>query len=157
MIDKALLIKTVEEALEGSDMFIVDVKVTPENDLTVEIDSMSHVDIDTCASLTRQIEKVFDRDVEDYRLEVGSAGLTSPLKVRQQYVKNIGNDVEVLTRDGRKLRGKLTGVSDDGSSFTIESMVKVKNPGEKRPHLEAVSETMEVAACKSVVYDLQFK
>ena len=82
---------------------MVDVRVTPDNNVTVEIDNPEGVDIDTCASLTRKIEARFNRDEDDYELEVGSAGLTSPFKVRGQYVKNVGNPVEVLTKDGRKI------------------------------------------------------
>ena len=103
MIDKELLVKTVEDAINGTELFVVDIAVKPDNNIVVELDSVNGVDIDTCVDITRRIESVFDRDVEDYQLEVGSAGLTSPFKVKSQYVKNIGNDVEVLTRDGRKL------------------------------------------------------
>ncbi len=109
MIDKELIGGIVEKALEGTDNFLVEVKVTPDNSVTVEIDSMTGVDIDTCARLTREIESQVDREVEDYELEVGSAGLTSPLKVRRQYEKNIGNELEVLTKDGRKLTGTEIG------------------------------------------------
>lgn len=156
MIDKALLTKTVEEALAGTDMFLVDVKVTPTNEITVEVDSPSGIDIDTCAAITRKIEAAFDRDVEDYELEVGSAGLTAPFKVRGQYLKNIGNTVELLTADGRKLRGTLTEVAEDGT-FTVATQVKVKNPGEKRPHIEEVKETFTPDGCKYVKYDIDFK
>ena len=125
MIDKDLLIKTVEEALEGSDKYLVAVTVSPADLINVEIDSDSNVDIDTCARITRQIESVFDRDAEDYELEVGSAGLTSPLKVFRQYRKNIGNDMEVLTRDGRKLRGVLAEAAEaDGGDIAFELEVQ---------------------------------
>ena len=78
-----------------------------------------------------QVEEVFDRDVEDYELEIGSAGLTSPLRVPRQYLKNIGNQVEVLTRDGRKLKGNLESADEGG--FTITVQKKVKPEGAKRP------------------------
>ena len=124
MIDKELLAKTVEEALAGTDMFVVDIRVSASNDITVELDSSDGMDIDTCADITRHIESVFDRDIEDYSLEVGSAGLTAPFKVRGQYVKNIGNDVEILTSDGRKLRGVLAAVGPESETaditFTVE-------------------------------------
>ena len=113
MIDKELLKASVEKAIEGTDLFIVDIKVSPQNEIVVELDSPGSIDIDTCAAVTRAIEKEFDRDVEDYELEVGSAGLTSPFKVKEQYEKNLGNDIEVLTRDGRKLQGVLTDVTDE--------------------------------------------
>lgn len=157
MIDKALLAKTVEEAVAGSDIFVVGITVSDQNSIVVEIDSASAgVDIDTCARITRAVEAVFDRDTEDYELEVGSAGLTSPFKVREQYVKNIGNEVEVLTRDGRKLYGRLTAVGDDGS-FTVEVPVKVKAPGAKRPTIEQVPETFSTDECRSVRYNISFK
>ena len=117
MIDKDLLRQTVEEAIQGTGLFLVDLTVSPANAIVVEVDSAKGVDIDSCAALTRAIEARFDRDVEDYELEVGSAGLTAPFKVRAQYEKNIGNEVEVLTRDGRKFSGILTEVADD--AFTV--------------------------------------
>ncbi len=159
MIDKDLLIKTVEEALEGTDKYLVAVTVSPADLINVEIDSDSNVDIDTCARITRQIESVFDRDAEDYELEVGSAGLTSPLKVFRQYRKNIGNDMEVLTRDGRKLRGVLAEAAeaDCGDiAFELEVQTKEKEPGAKRPTLVSRRVPLKASECKYVRYDLKF-
>lgn len=155
MLDKNLIIKAVSDAIEGSDIFIVEVKVTPDNRVTVELDSQNGLDIDTCASVTRAIESAVDRDVEDYELEVGSAGLTSPFKVPAQYVKNIGNDIEVLTRDGKKLTGKLTAV--EGTDFTIEVTRKVKEPGAKRPVMVSEPLTMSMDNVKKACYLINFK
>lgn len=83
MIEKSELTKVIETALEGSELFLVDVAVSRDNNIVVEIDSMDCVSIDDCAKLTKAIESHFDRDVEDYELEVGSAGLTSPFKVKR--------------------------------------------------------------------------
>lgn len=155
MIDKQLLQQTVENAIEGTDIFIVDIIVSPDNNIVVELDSASGIDIDTCVEITRKIESVFDRDADDYQLEVGSAGLTAPFKVKAQYVKNIGNEVEILTRDGRKLSGRLAEVSDTG--FTVEVPVKVKQPGAKRPVIELQPETFAFTDCKRVCYKIDFK
>ncbi len=155
MIDKQLLTQTVEDAIAGSDIFLVDIVVNPGNVIVVEIDSKEGIDIDTCATITRKIESVFDRDVEDYELEVGSAGLTSPFKVKGQYLKNIGNDIEVLTRDGRKLQGVLTEVGND--CFTIEVEKKVKEPGAKRPKMVKEPTTFNFDETKSVKYLIKFK
>lgn len=157
MIDRQLLSDTVEAAIAGTDAFIVDVTVGADNRLTVEIDSPTGVDIDTCVAITRKIEEVFDRDVEDYELEVGSAGLTSPFKVKGQYEKNIGNRIEVLTRDGQKLRGELTAVSPDGSEFTFTVARKVKEEGKKRPVTVEEPLTLKVADTKEVRYLIDFK
>ena len=157
MIDKNLIASIVEEQLEGTDGFLVDVRVSPTNVVTVEIDSMTGVDIDTCARLTRAIEEKVDREVEDYELEVGSVGLTSPFKVAKQYEKNIGNDIEVLTRDGRKLSGTLQSLAPDGESFVMTVKEKVKEPGKKRPVIVDTPVELKVADTKSVKYQINFK
>ena len=157
MIDKNLIASIVEEQLEGTDGFLVDVRVSPTNVVTVEIDSMTGVDIDTCARLTRAIEEKVDREVEDYELEVGSAGLISPFKVAKQYEKNIGNDIEVLTRDGRKLSGTLQSLAPDGESFVMTVKEKVKEPGKKRPVIVDTPVELKVADTKSVKYQINFK
>ena len=161
MIDKDILTGTVNEAIVGTDLFVVDIKVTPDNVITVEVDSPTAVDIDECAAITRKIEEKFDRDTEDYELEVGSAGITSDFKIRAQYTKNIGNDVEVLTRDGRKLHGVLTAVAEGSPAdrdvdFTVEVPVKVKEPGAKKPVIRQEALNFASADCKYVRYDLKF-
>ena len=161
MIDKDLLTGTVNDAIAGTDLFVVDIRISPDNVITVEVDSPTAVDIDECAAITRKIEEKFDRDTEDYELEVGSAGITSDFKIRAQYTKNIGNDVEVLTRDGRKLHGVLTAVapgepSDHSIGFTVEITVKVKEPGAKKPVIRQEALQFTSDDCKYVRYDLKF-
>ncbi|MDE6084268.1 MAG: ribosome assembly cofactor RimP, partial [Muribaculaceae bacterium] len=62
MIDKTALTEFVEQQLEDTDLFLVEVKVTPDNVITVEVDSDSPVDIDECIALSRKIEEAFDRE-----------------------------------------------------------------------------------------------
>lgn len=156
MIDKAKLTQVVEDAIKGTDLFLVDIKITPTNEITVTVDSTKGVDIEQCLALTRTIEENFDRDVEDYELEVGSAGLTSPFKVKGQYDKNIGNPVEVVTRDGRKLHATLKAVADDFSSCTLSVTKKVKEEGQKRPKNVEVDEVLPIGDIKSIVYEIKF-
>lgn len=154
MIDINELRTFVEERLKDTEYFLTDLKITPANEITVEIDSMSPGDIEKCVELTHAIEEAFDRDVEDYELEVGTAGLTSPLKVRRQYDKYIGRDLEVLTTDGRKLHGMLRSADDDGIILTVEQ--KVKKEGQKKPVVEQVDTAIPFALIKKAVYDLKF-
>lgn len=130
MIEKDIVYQLVREGLAGTDCFIVDVQVKPGNVIIVEIDNKEGVDIDRCVSLHRFIESHLDLDIEDYELEVGSAGITSPFKVIEQYQKNIGNEVEVLTKAGMKLNGILKSVSDD--KFVVTIIKKVKTETSKR-------------------------
>ncbi|MGN0230808.1 MAG: ribosome assembly cofactor RimP, partial [Muribaculaceae bacterium] len=155
MLDKKLLSEVVNEAISGSDIFVVDITVSADNVVDVELDSMGSIDIDTCVALSREIEKRFDRDVEDYELQVGSAGLTSPFKVKQQYDKNIGNQVEVLTKDGQKLKGTLK--SADDTEFTITVQKKVKPEGAKRPVMVDTDMTFNYSEIKYTKYLIEFK
>ncbi len=154
MIDKQALEQFIQTRLENTDYFIVDVSVSQSNDIVVEIDHPEAVDLDFCIELNRAIENAFPRDDEDYSLEVGSAGLTAPFKVPGQYHKNIGREVEVLTRDGRKLKGVLDAA--DASGFTIGVEEKVKREGMKRPVTETRQITMGYPDAKYVKVLLKF-
>lgn len=154
MIDRDKLTQFIVEQLTGSDYFLVDVNISQDNRIVVEIDGVKGVDIDTCANLTKAIEVEFDRDEEDYELELGSAGLTSPFKVKAQYEKNLGNEVEVLAKTGKKFRGRLEHVDED--TFTVIVSEKVKHEGDKRPVVEDVAYTFPYTDIKYTKYLLQF-
>ncbi len=133
MIDKSNVKATVEEWLEGKEYFLVDISVDNQNRIVVEIDHKEGVWIEDCCELSRFIESKFDREEEDYELEVGSAGIGQPFKVVQQYINNIGNDIEFLTADGRKMEGVLTSADDNGFVVTVSQKQKVE--GKKRPQI----------------------
>ncbi|NCC99494.1 MAG: ribosome assembly cofactor RimP [Bacteroidia bacterium] len=123
MINKDVVYQLVAEFLQGKDCFLTDVSVSKDNSIVVEIDSKQGVDIYTCCEINNFIELNLNRDIEDYSLEVGSAGITSPFKVKKQYEKNIGNEVEVLS-GGKKIFGILKEVGDD--YFVVEVEKKEK-------------------------------
>ncbi len=130
MIDKALLTDIVEKHLVDTEHFLVDVQVRPGNILVVEIDNENGVMLDDCITLSKQIEASLNRDEEDFELEVGSAGISAPFKILRQYRKNVGEEVEVLTKDGRKLSGILSAAEPE--HFTLTITKKVKPEGAKR-------------------------
>lgn len=151
-------IKEVKEFVEGqlkdTDYFLVDLTITASNEIKVEVDSPQGVDIDYCVELSRAIEEAFSRDDEDYELEVGSSGLSSPFKVIGQYEKHLGDRVDVLTADGRKLLGTLTEVNPENFTITVQS--KVKPEGAKRPVLVDENITFAYGDVKSVKYHFDF-
>ena len=154
MLTKEDIARCVEQAIKSPDIFLVEVNVSADNRVTVELDSDHGMDVDTCVEISRAIEAQFSRDDEDYELEVGSAGLTAPFKVRRQYLKNVGNTVEVLTSDGLKLRGTLVEVADD--TFTLRSQKKEKAPEQKRPVMVDVDSAIPFASVKKAVLHLEF-
>lgn len=112
-MDKIRILELVKTRLEGSDKFLVDLHVSGDNRINVSIDGDNGITIDDCIELSRFIESNLDRDEEDFELNVASAGLDSPLKLKRQYVKNIGRSINVTTIDGEKTEGKLLEVSED--------------------------------------------
>lgn len=130
MIDSNVVKNIVNAKLDGSKYFLVDVQVSKTNEINVEIDADEGVDIDFCVELSRYVEDNLDREVEDYELNVGSAGLTTPFKIKRQYEKNVGNQIEVLAADGKKHRGELVAVNDE--TFVVDEHVMEKREGDKR-------------------------
>ncbi len=155
MIEKKVVSQLVEEKLASSSNYLVDVVIKPGNLIVVEIDSDEAVSIDDCAELSRHLEEHLDRDVEDYELEVGSAGITSPFKVLRQYVKNIGNEVEMLLKNGSKLTSVLKSADENGVVVSVEK--KVKPEGAKRKVTVIEDESYTFDEIKYTKYLIRFK
>ena len=156
MIDKQQVISIAEKWLNTKEgYFLVDVDVTLDNRIVVEIDQAEGVWIDDCVDLSRFIEASLDRDVEDYELEVGSAGIGQPFKVLQQYINHIGQEVEVLPKSGAKLKGIL--VSADEKGFAVKVQQKQKVEGSKRPKTVEVEMPFGYDEVKYVKYVISLK
>ena len=154
MIDKNVVKELVEQWLADKEYFLVDVDISPDSRIVVEIDHADGVWIEDCVELSRFIEEHLNRDEEDYELEVGSAGLGQPFKVPQQYVNFIGKEVEVLDKDGKKYKGILKSV--DGNDFVVAVNEKVKVEGKKRPVLQDVDHNVKMDGVKYTKYLIQF-
>lgn len=155
MISKDTVRSIVEEWLDGKEYFLVDIEISPDDRIVVEIDHADGVWIEDCVALSRYIEDHLSRDEEDYELEVGSAGLGQPFKVPQQYHCFVGKDVEVLDADGKKYKGVLKSV--DGGDFTVTVEEKQKVEGKKRPQLVSVDRIFQMDTVKYTKYLINFK
>jgi len=148
MISEAYITELAEKSIEGTNKFLVDVSVRAGNDIRILVDSVEGVSIDECVELSRGINAVLDEQDENFSLEVSSPGLGEPLKLMQQYEKNIGRAVEVILKDGSKRKGVLLAVQDN--SITVEVEEKVKSPGKKGKKRVIVSKlVMEYENIKS--------
>ena len=151
MINKDTVRSIVEEWLDGKEYFLVDIEISPDDRIVVEIDHADGVWIEDCVELSRFIEDHLSRDEEDYELEVGSAGLGQPFKVAQQYHCFVGKDVDVLDADGKKYKGVLKAV--EGNDFTVTVQEKQKVEGKKRPQLVETDYTFQM---DKVIYTIYF-
>jgi ribosome maturation factor RimP len=134
MVEKHKIQGYIEEFIKGTGLFLVAVKVSSSNRITVLADNNEGITIDECAAIHRHIEKNLDRDSEDFELQVSSPGLDSPFVVREQYLKNAGRKVEVIDNEGSKYTGILKNVTNGG--FELDTEVKIKG---KTKELKEVS------------------
>lgn len=155
MIERIAVNKIIEEWLVEKDYFLVDVSVSADNRIVIEIDHAEGVWIEDCVDLSRFIESRLDREQEDYELEVGSAGIGQPFKVLQQYLNHIGCEVEVLGLDGKKHVGILKSANEE--QFVVEVEKKVKPEGAKRPKLVQEEIIFTYKDIKYTKYLISFK
>ncbi|PTL32324.1 ribosome assembly cofactor RimP [Prevotella sp. oral taxon 376] len=155
MIDKKVIERLVDEWLADKDYFLVDIEISTDDKIVVEIDHADGVWIEDCVELSKYIEDHLSRDDEDFELEVGSAGLGQPFKVPRQYVNFVGKEVEVLGADGKKVRGLLKSV--DGNDFVVTTKEKVKVEGKKRAVLQDVDHLFQMDKVKYTKYLISFK
>ena len=157
MIDKTVVTKAVEEWLQKGDYYLVDVEMTADDRIVIEIDHADGVWIEDCADLSRFLQEKLGDELGDYELEVGSAGIGQPFKVVQQYRNHVGKDVEVLTKDGQKVQGILKEVAADDTQFTVTVTETQHLEGKKRPVVVDVDKTFAIADVKYCKYMLNFK
>ncbi|MCR5064479.1 MAG: ribosome assembly cofactor RimP [Bacteroidales bacterium] len=128
MIDKLHVLNVIDQTLYGSDKYLVDLRISTDNRINVAIDGDNGITIDDCIELSRAIENSLNRDEEDFELNVASAGLDSPLKLKRQYRKNVGQDLTVTTFDGETVEGTLIDADDE--------KITLKLPGRKNMKAE---------------------
>ena len=143
--------------MQKGDYYLVDVEMTADDRIVIEIDHADGVWIEDCADLSRFLQEQLGEELGDYELEVGSAGIGQPFKVIQQYRNHIGKEVEVLEKNGVKAQGLLKEVSEDGTQFVVTVKEKQREEGKKRPVLVDVDKTFAISDIKYCKYLLAFK
>lgn len=124
----------VNAQLTGSeDVFLVEVKVLPGNNIKVFLDADNGITIEKCIKVNRalynQIEESELFPNNDFSLEVSSPGVEEPLQLHRQYKKNIGRTVVVMMTDETKKEGKLISVNDDEIVIQEKQVKAKKAPG----------------------------
>lgn len=133
MIKKETVKALIDEKLEENENFyLVDLKINTANKIYIEIDHKTDpISINDCIAFSRQVEHNLDREEEDFELEVTSPGLSSPFKVHQQYVKNIGKEVKVMLPTSKTFEGVLTEVNEKDFSIAYETKERVEGRKKK--------------------------
>lgn len=129
MIERSEIQQVVQDIISQAPMankrpFIVNVSVSSSNSINVVVDAFDGISIDDCTLITKGIKQQFDQDAVNYDLTVSSAGLTESFKVRQQYEKVIGKEIKVQTKEGKRLKGVLSKMDEQGIFLEIHSKKK---------------------------------
>ena len=111
-------IQQLLEPLLTGDIFLVDLRIKPINNIKIFLDADSGLGIEKCIKINRALYKRVEEEgmypEGDFSLEVSSPGIDEPLKIHRQYVKNIGREVEITLNDATVKTGKLESVNEEG-------------------------------------------
>ena len=129
MINESHIRDLVNQKVDGTDLFLVDLSVKPGNKISILIDAVRGLSVDDCVKVSRHVEFSLDRETEDFELQVSSPGADSPFKVREQYKKYEGKNVEVQTNENKIVQGKLLASSD--LEFVLETTIPAKGAKKK--------------------------
>jgi len=133
----------------------VDVQMSDDDRIVIEIDHADGVWIEDCAELSRFLQERLGEELGDYELEVGSAGLGQPFKVAQQYMSHVGDEIEVVDAQGKKITGTLKAV--EGRHFVVTTIERQVPEGKKRPVKVEVDKEYSMDTVKSAKYLINFK
>jgi ribosome maturation factor RimP len=158
MITKQLVETLANERIQERNpaLYIVEITINNGNQILVEIDHETEgVSIEDCMSVSRNIEHNLDREVEDFSLEVASAGLSKPFRVLKQYIKNIGKQVKVKTLEDGKIEGVLQSANENEIVVTTKEKVRVE--GRKKKEWKETNHTIEMDTIKETNLIITFK
>jgi ribosome maturation factor RimP len=156
MIDEKKIKELVLSRIEGSELFLVNITISASNDIRVSLDSMEGVMIQECVKISRSMTEELDLLEENYSLEVSSPGLGEPLMQMQQYQKNIGRDVEVVFVDGKKKKGKLLSVSEEGIVLEISEKKIAEGGSQKKKKTVLIEKEVKFDELKSTKVVISF-
>lgn len=134
------------------DIFLVEIRIKPTNNVKVFLDSDKGLSLDKLIQYNRKLYKDLEEGSffpgGDFSLEVSSPGLDEPLKLRRQYLKNIGRGVEITSTEGIKMEGKLLQVGE--TEIVVE---EEKGKGKKK---ELVQHTVPFSEIKATRIQIKF-
>lgn len=115
----------IESLLQGfleerQDLFLIDLKISTGDDITVILDGDNGVTLQDCLDASRAIEFNMDREEHDFSLQVMSAGLSEPMEQPRQYKKNLGKMIEVQLNDSEKIEGELVNVGEENITLLLK-------------------------------------
>jgi ribosome maturation factor RimP len=108
----------IDEALALNEtLYLVDVSISSNNKIQITIDGDNGVPLSECVRISRSVDNSFDREEEDFSLEVTTPDISHPLKLKRQYIKNIGRILKVKLAE-EELEGTLVVANEENVVLT---------------------------------------
>ena len=136
MISRKNIEKIIDQTLKGTELFLVELKISEANHIQVFIDGDSLVSISDCVDLSKEIESELDRDEQDFELNVSSSGLDLPLRKKRQYKKHLTKLLKLKTIEEEKILLRLELVTDKTIVGTPLQKNKNAKKGAKKQFIE---------------------
>jgi ribosome maturation factor RimP len=112
-MNQAALKDIIDEALAlNESLYLIELSISVNNKVQVVIDGDNGVSLSETMRISRVINDNFDREVEDFSLEVSTPDIAHPLKVKRQYIKNLNRILKVKTEEV-ELEGTLVTADED--------------------------------------------
>ena len=112
-MDQTKVTDLVNEALAlNESLYLIDLSISESNKIKVTIDGDKGVPLSECIRVSRNVEHNFDREEEDFSLEVSTPDISNPLKVKRQYIKNLNRILKVTTSE-QEMEGVLVEADED--------------------------------------------
>jgi ribosome maturation factor RimP len=155
MIERKDIQVIIEDYTADAALFLVSLKISGDNVVEVVIDGPQGVNLDQCVALSNRINAAFDRNIDDFELTVSSAGLDQPLRIFPQYLKYIGQEVDITLRAGKKIRATLLEATPETITVQYEQQKKIE--GKKRKQRLTITETYTLTEVKTTKPIIKWK
>jgi ribosome maturation factor RimP len=155
MIEEKIVRELAQSRLDEFDGFIVDLTISSNNHIKLLIDSENSIAVSDCISVSRNVEHNLDRELEDFSLEVSSAGLDQPFKHLRQYKKNEGRQIKVKLNNEKAIEGLLKLVEAD--QIVVVSRIKERIEGRKAKQWVETEHLLKFDEIKETKVIISFK
>lgn len=148
--EKRVIALVEEKISDRPELFLVEVKMLPNNKLIIHVDGDEGISIQDCAAISRHVGFHLEEEnaiEKAYNLEVSSPGVGEPLKLKRQYHKNIGRDLSVKLASAELKEGELLSVAED----TITIAARVKEKGKKAQVVETILPFSDIIETKVLI------
>lgn len=136
-----MLDNLLQKKLAELDLFLVELNVSADHVVTVYADGMNNISIEQCTDIARFLRSELGESADSYEITVSSPGLDKPFRNFNQYLKNIGKPVEIVTSEGNKLEGKINSATEQE---VVINLFKKRNPKNKAQKPEVSDQLVSV-------------